>query len=498
MSQKLIRPLSLIFAAALPGSLWGQITSYYPLATEPSWVETSVDESLLDGNTTRSTQTNLLGFDGSKYIIPIIPGFRGGTPIGVVSNSDGGDFDDPFDTYGKTDETVDETGITLWKSLTGSLGGASGKGTAGITFQGTTTYSTIGPQGTASDGVILYRRKATIGKIVETRYRQVFESTSSSKEHDINTRTLSTSIVDYRSLYAGTALVPALYPSSDPVLATDPYNALVRISESTVTGTTETFVIAEDGSESSFGPTEIGPTTLTSIEWTVKGIGVVRLLLVDGAWLDEIVRRSVFNNGSNIVGVISLEELIPSIDWFSEILRSSGGSLTDAADTILMGEGQEITLWPIPEEREYVYLADPTSQLADAATNAGLSGEELLPLAIPQNDGVPNILKFAFNMDLSNADTHTLSNVGSSGLPAVVVVKDGADRILKIEFIRRKSSGLTYTPIYSPALDPQTFTTVIGPETVTPIDDAFERVSVQTTVDFSESDAYFGRVKVAY
>ncbi len=498
MGQKLIRRYSLLTAVALQGALLGQVTSYYPLATEPSWVETSVDESFLDGNTTSSTQTNLTGFDGSKYIIPIIPGFRGGTPIGVTSHSDGGDFGDPFDTFGKTDETVDETGITLWKTLVGSLGGGSGQGAASLIFEGTTTYATIGPQGTTSDGVVLYRRKATIGEIVGTRYRQNYESISSNKELDIDMRILSTTIIDYRSVYAGTSMVPGLYPGSDPVLVTDPYNALVRVSESTLTGTTESFVIAEDGSETSFGSNEIGPTTLTSIEWTVKGIGVVRLLIASGGWLDEIVSRSLFNNGSNVVGVISLEELIPTSDLFSEILRSSGGNLTDAADTILTDVGQEIILWPIPEEREVVYLADPTSQLADAAKNAGLTGDDLTPEAIPMNDGIPNILKFAFNMDLSNADTHTLSNEGSSGLPAVAILKDGTDRILQIDYIRRKNAGLIYTPVYSTSLNPQSFVTVTGIETVTPVNDSLDRVCVEMPIDFSDTNAYFSKVKVEY
>lgn len=126
--------------------LQAETTSYYPLATEPGWIETSVSESLLDGNKTRAETRNLLGLDSdNKIIMPLIPGFRGGSPIGVINESDGGDFGDPFQTQGKTDETVDEVGLTLWKTTAGSLNGGGGQGAASIEFESTTTYQALGP-----------------------------------------------------------------------------------------------------------------------------------------------------------------------------------------------------------------------------------------------------------------------------------------------------------------------------------------------------------------
>lgn len=114
MNHKLTKSISLAVAIALKSLLLGQADSYYPLITETSWDESSLDESFFDGNKTQFEKTNLVGFDGSKYIVPVIPGFRGTTPVEAIGYSDGGDFDDPFQTYNKTDYSVDEEGITQW------------------------------------------------------------------------------------------------------------------------------------------------------------------------------------------------------------------------------------------------------------------------------------------------------------------------------------------------------------------------------------------------
>ncbi len=130
MNHKLTKSISLAVAIALKSLLLGQADSYYPLITEASWDESSLDESFFDGNKTQFEKTNLVGFDGSKYIVSVIPGFRGTTPVEAIGYSDGGDFDDPFQTYNKTDYSVDEDGITQWGALTGSLNGGSGQGAA--------------------------------------------------------------------------------------------------------------------------------------------------------------------------------------------------------------------------------------------------------------------------------------------------------------------------------------------------------------------------------
>ncbi len=485
--------------AATCSLLHAEITSYYPLATEPGWVETSVGESFLDGNTTVSEIRNLLGIDADdKIVMPIIPGFRGGNPIGVVNDSDGGDFDDPFQTQGKTDETVDADGITLWKTTVGSLNGGSGQGTAGIVFESTSTYQAMGPSGTLSEGALLTRRTVKIGEEVSTRYRLVMESTSSSKSLGIDLRSVTVTTVDHRSVFVGTDIASNLFPGSNPVLVTDPYSALVRVTETSSSGTSETFQIV-DGVETSFGPEPTGGSTITSIEWLVKGVGAVRFLFAFGDWLDPIVENSLFNNGSNVVSAQTLEAFISADDLISEQLRVSGGSLADAADTVLTGSHQEIVLWPVPIEREIIFLPiDAGSQLAAKAIEAGLSGNDAQPGASPQLDGIPNILKFAFNMDLSRPAFTAINEASNFGLPIADVVQNGQTQTFQLKFVRQKNSALTYTPIYSQSPDRSSFVPLTGIETTTPINDSFERVCIDSTVILQESSPIFGLVKVEY
>lgn len=152
--------------------------------------------------------------------------------------------------------------------------------------------------------------------------------------------------------------------------------------------------------------------------------------------------------------------------------------------------------------------------ITGAAEDAGLSGQDAEPDAIPFNDGVPNILKYAFNMDLSGPDLSSLeSGSGSSGLPVFGVGNPApassqssigkADLSLssefKVEFIRRKGSGLTYTPKVSSTLLPGSFAEMTGTETVSPIgtDGKFERVVVRQPYDPAVTPKGFGIVEVS-
>lgn len=493
------RPISVILLSLSTslGTALGQVESYIPLVTEPGWVQTMVDNSFFDGSVVQSESRNLLGIDSeNRIVLPIINGFRGGSPIETVSDSDGGEFDDPFSTLGRNDYSVGETGITYWHSTAASLNGGSGQGAAGVTLDSFTTYTGLGPSDTPTDGVLLFRRKATIGEITAVRYQQSTESTSQSE--GLNLRTVDNQTVDRRDVYAGTDTVDGLFPGSSPVLVTGPYEALVRVSETTISGVSETFVV-DEGVETSFGVTETGPTSITTIEWTVKGIGLVRMVLIFGEWLDDIVQNSLFDNGSNVVGATSLEQLISQDNWVSEILRASGGNLNDAADTILTTTGQEIILYPTPPERVVVTPpSSPSELITQVASEAGLSGNDLLPEAIPQKDGVPNLLKLAFNLDFSRPDSHVWIPDSNSGLPSPQVRTEELLTLFEIKFLRRKNAGLTYTPVYSTNLAPESFTTFPGTEIITSIDSEFELVCVSTPIDLNLSTHYFGKVEVTY
>ena len=140
---------------------------------------------------------------------------------------------------------------------------------------------------------------------------------------------------------------------------------------------------------------------------------------------------------------------------------------------------------------------DAIDMYYDAAEDAGLEEFDTLPDEIPFGDGVENLLKYAFNMDLAGPDSSTLQVDGTSGLPRISIVEKFGNPFLRYEFLRRKGSGLVYTPQKS--LDLVTpFATVTGTQTVQDIDQLWERVLFDHPIDLTSEPTAFGRVDVDF
>jgi hypothetical protein len=139
--------------------------------------------------------------------------------------------------------------------------------------------------------------------------------------------------------------------------------------------------------------------------------------------------------------------------------------------------------------------AIPSAVLNSWAITAGLSGPNALPTATPFNDGVENLLKYAFNMDAAGPDVRVLASGGSAGLPGISIDDSGAEPVLKVAFLRRKGSGLIYTPQRSTTLD--NFLPMTGTQTVTSIDAQWERVTVQEPAPSATAPSAFARVRVS-
>ena len=140
-------------------------------------------------------------------------------------------------------------------------------------------------------------------------------------------------------------------------------------------------------------------------------------------------------------------------------------------------------------------MATVSALLSTWATTSGLTVEGAAPTATPFNDGVPNLLKYAFNMNASEPDVSVLTTGGSAGLPQITVDQSGPEPVLRVAFLRRKGSGLIYTPQRSAALD--TFVSMTGAETVTAINDQWEQVTVTETNLLPPATTSFARVQVA-
>ena len=132
---------------------------------------------------------------------------------------------------------------------------------------------------------------------------------------------------------------------------------------------------------------------------------------------------------------------------------------------------------------------------------ANLTGEDAEFDATPFDDGVPNLLKYAFNMDLQAADVNTMATDGESGLPHISILPNGVDSILRYAFVRKKNSGLVYTPKMTSDLTiPSSWIPLTNdvPQ-VTPIvgKDNWEVVVYEQPYSAATTSKLFGRVEVS-
>ena len=133
----------------------------------------------------------------------------------------------------------------------------------------------------------------------------------------------------------------------------------------------------------------------------------------------------------------------------------------------------------------------------------GLAANGSQDLLTPANDGIANLLKFAFNMigsDTGKAATLAIPNnyilapAGSAGLP--LATAEALTGKLTITYIRRKAAsnpGISYSVQFSDALSSWE-TNPSATESTTSLDATFERVTVTDSITPSKR---FARVKIS-
>jgi hypothetical protein len=115
-------------------------------------------------------------------------------------------------------------------------------------------------------------------------------------------------------------------------------------------------------------------------------------------------------------------------------------------------------------------------------------------------DGVSTLIEYAFNLDLQAADAgHYLGGAGStSGLPIVrSVIDPQGQRRLRMEYLRRIGSGLSYVPEFSSSLGPADWAAVTDGIEVIPVDLKWERCVVEDREFTPSPSLRFGRIRVS-
>ncbi len=142
-------------------------------------------------------------------------------------------------------------------------------------------------------------------------------------------------------------------------------------------------------------------------------------------------------------------------------------------------------------------FTDEPGRFASAMEGSGLTGADAIPEAIPFQDGVENLLKYAFNMDLAAPDRSTLTPGGieTKGLPVASVGWVGrTGPALRIEFIRRRESGLIYTTLVSTDLN--TWEAITTQPTVHQIDSEWQRAMIIVPLSQFSTNHLFAKVHV--
>ncbi|MEZ5302152.1 MAG: hypothetical protein R3F11_16155, partial [Verrucomicrobiales bacterium] len=178
-----------------------------------------------------------------------------------------------------------------------------------------------------------------------------------------------------------------------------------------------------------------------------------------------------------------------------KIEDGSATSLAISADGNSIAIGSPATGAGAGLVRVYDYPSDTVAAdlYAFAALAAGLEGSEAAPGSAPFGDEVANLVKYAFNLDLSGPDARAMAPGGSAGLPSITRQEADGESMLRIEFIRRLGSGLIYTPMVGESLAAGSWSPAASLPQVTPIDHNWERVVYLEPVP---GDIYFGVVEV--
>ena len=142
--------------------------------------------------------------------------------------------------------------------------------------------------------------------------------------------------------------------------------------------------------------------------------------------------------------------------------------------------------------------AEAAAVIFDSALAAtGLDGANALPDAMPFADGVSNLLKYAFNMDLSGPDVNSMEPGGNSGLPGGQLVENDGEIFWRVQYVRRKGSGLVYTPKKSTSLEPGSFVALEATPALASIDAEWERDTIDEPCNPLATPTCFSFVEVA-
>lgn len=131
------------------------------------------------------------------------------------------------------------------------------------------------------------------------------------------------------------------------------------------------------------------------------------------------------------------------------------------------------------------------------AATSGLLEDDLAYDADPDNDGIPNLMEYGFNLPpLQPQPAPLIPGTGTSGLPAIRPRGNGGAARLTVEYLRRRNSAVFYTVQFTSTLDEfgDGWEESTRPPTVAPIDSVWERVIIEDEQSIATAPRRFARL----
>ena len=148
----------------------------------------------------------------------------------------------------------------------------------------------------------------------------------------------------------------------------------------------------------------------------------------------------------------------------------------------------------------YKVGAGGADSLTSVLQSVGLSGANALYDADPDGDGLINLVEYALNLNPTQSDRNFLDSLnGSSGLPIPTIVENNNEKVLAIEYMRRKGADeITYQPEFGSRLINGSWSSESRQETVTNVNADWERVRVEDVDGSSTNNSRFGRLRLIF
>lgn len=226
---------------------------------------------------------------------------------------------------------------------------------------------------------------------------------------------------------------------------------------------------------------------------------------------DRTVTRTVTirNRGTAPLSITGVERLSGSTSFTHSTVGMSsivatGGSTTFSIAFAPSSLGTETARFRVTSNDRYEptmdveVSAEGVSPFSAWALAAGLTGGDASSDAEPFDDGLINLVKYAFNMNGAGPDRGILvPGTGTSGLPHISVEGSGDHSILRVEYLRRRSGLVQYEVQTTSDLAEEFAGVSILPD-VLPIDEDWERVIVRMPFDPAVDPIGFARVRVTF